>query len=130
MKSFPYYLILLLVTFSFKKAEEERWNQEEVVSEVSQPLQRNINATDIFAPERYKIEAIEKGFPYPVDMTFDQKGNYYIAEAGDHTYGTKPQSAPEAQILMVGPNKQLEIFPDQVVPITEVRVKISSESLK
>ncbi|NJW54409.1 hypothetical protein, partial [Salinimicrobium oceani] len=131
MKKFsPYFLILLFLVFSCKKAEEERGDEEEVISEVSQPGQRKVNATDIVVPEGYKIEAIEEGLTYPVDITFDEDGSYYIAEAGGHTYGTKPARAPEARILKGGPNKKLEIFYDQVVPMTEIKEEDSSEDME
>ncbi len=128
--SFQYFLILLFLIFSCKNAEEERGDEEEIVSEVSQPVQRNVNASDIVVPEGYKIEAIEKGLTYPVDITFDEDGNYYIAEAGGHTYGTKPARAPEARILMGGPNKKLQVFFDQVVPMTEIKEEASSEDME
>lgn len=128
--SFQYFLILLFLIVSCKKAEEERADDEEIISEVSQPGQRKINATDIVVPEGYKIEALVEGLTYPVDITLDEEGNYYIAEAGGHTYGTKPPRAPEARILKGSPGKKLQVFFDQVVPMTEIKEEASSEDME
>lgn len=133
MRSSVLFVVPLFIFFlSCKNAEEERGDQkeeEEVGAEVSQPVQRKINPADIAVPEGYKIEAIETGLTYPVDITFDDEGNYYIAEAGGHTYGTKPPRAPEARILKSGADK-LQVFFDQVVPMTEIKEEDSSEDME
>lgn len=97
-----YCVALLLFVVSCKNAGITRSDEDGmVVKTVSLTSQRTIDASDIVVPEGYKIEAVNAGLTYPVDITFDEEGNYYLAEAGGHTYGTKPPKAPEARILKV-----------------------------
>jgi len=60
---------------------------------------RQIYAEDIVVPTGLKIEAWATGLSYPVDITFDDQGNAYVAEAGGQTYGTSPDKATPAQIV-------------------------------
>ncbi len=47
---------------------------------------RPVDSADIILPEGYKIEAVAQGLNYPTSITFDEKGNIYILEAG-YAYG-------------------------------------------
>lgn len=127
-----FFLPLLLFFSSCKDAEETRGDEDDDVLEevVNQASQRAINVNDIVVPEGYKIEAVKSGLTYPVDVTFDEKGNTYVAEAGGHTYGTKPARAPEARILKILPNNSVEVLYDKVVPMTEIKEEESSENME
>lgn len=81
-------------------------------------------------PSGYSIEAVATGLTYPVDVTFDEKGNTYIAEAGGHTYGTKPARAPEARILQLLPDGTTKVLYDRVVPMEEIKQAASSSDME
>lgn len=97
---------------------------------VVQSSQREIDASDITVPAGYAVEAVATGLSYPVDVTFDEAGNTYIAEAGGHTYGTKPARAPEARILQLLPNGTTKVLYDRVVPMEEIKQKESSAEME
>ena len=71
----------------------------------------------------------EHSLTYTVDVTFDEEENYSIVEAGGHTHGTKFLRAPEAQILKVFPNGQVEVLEDKVATMTEIKESASSVEL-
>jgi glucose/arabinose dehydrogenase len=64
---------------------------------------------------------------YPSDLTFGGNGEIYVAEAGGHTYGTKPDKAPKARILQVTPDGSTKVVYDKMVPPDTVR-KFSSSA--
>lgn len=123
---------ILFFFFSCKDAEQTRSDDDETTPEksVNQPSQRQIKTGDIVVPDGYSIEAIDTGLTYPVDITFDEFGNYYIAEAGGHTYGTKPPRAPEARILKVDSTGNVEVLYDRVVPVTDIKEEESSADME
>jgi glucose/arabinose dehydrogenase len=127
-----YYFFIFFTVISCKDAEKTRGDEDNAIPEevVNQPSQRVIEVADIVVPDGFTIEAVNIGLSYPVDVTFDEEGNYYIAEAGGHTYGTKPPRAPEARILKVFPNGQVEVLYDKVVPMTEIMESASSEDME
>ncbi len=47
---------------------------------------RRIHAPDIILPDGYQSEAIATGLNFPTALTFDDKGNAYVIEAG-YSYG-------------------------------------------
>jgi glucose/arabinose dehydrogenase len=47
---------------------------------------RPVNVGDIKLPDGYQIEPVCTGLTFPTDMTFDDKGNVYVIEAG-YSYG-------------------------------------------
>lgn len=112
MFSVPLIIPLLFCT----AAEKERGNKEEMVTEVSQHIERTVHASFIIVPEGYEIKAMVEGLTYAVDITFDKDGNYYIAEVDGPAYGTRPPRAPEARILKAAPNLKSEVFYDRIVP--------------
>ncbi len=126
-----YYFFISFAIISCKNAEKTRGDKDNATpEEVNQSSQREINTADIVVPEGYSIEAVNIGLTYPVDVTFDEEENYYIAEAGGHTYGTNPPRAPKARILKVFPNGQVEVLYDKVVPMAEIKESASSEDMK
>lgn len=123
-KIYFYYFLFSFAFISCKDAERTCTATPEEV--VNQPSQREINTGDIVVPEGDSIEAVNTGLSYPVDVTFDEEENYYIAEAGRHTYGPKPPRAPKTRILKVFPNRQVEVICDKVVPMTEIKESASN----
>lgn len=122
------FIVFSLLMQSCDKPEKQRYDNP-LEREVVQTSQREVNPTDIVVPGGTAIEAVLSGLSYPVDVTFDEKGNIYIAEAGGHTYGTKPARAPEARILQLTPDDSLKILYDVVVPMTEIKEETSSENM-
>ncbi|MDX5422228.1 MAG: hypothetical protein LPK14_08240, partial [Hymenobacteraceae bacterium] len=104
-----YMVFIVLSGFSFtgcNNPESQRGDEDAEAAEnaVVQDSKREITPADIVVPSGFSIEAVATGLTYPVDVTFDEQGNTYIAEAGGHTYGTKPARAPEARILQLLPD--------------------------
>ncbi|MEX2336803.1 MAG: hypothetical protein WD555_05995 [Fulvivirga sp.] len=130
-----FYLLYFLTTAylgSCKSPEKERGDQDAEAPEKSvvQESKRKIEPTDIAVPDGYTIEAVAKGLSYPVDVTFDDQGNTYIAEAGGHTYGTKPPRAPKARILQLLPDGTTSVLYDRVVPMEEIKQAESSSDME
>ncbi|MGK7391516.1 MAG: hypothetical protein ACNS60_14270 [Candidatus Cyclobacteriaceae bacterium M2_1C_046] len=125
-------LLFSMVIFTCRNPEDTRANEEEgdQIAEVVQDSKRPIEPSDIIVPSGFKIEAYSSGLTYPVDVTFDGRGNAYIAEAGGHTYGTKPPRAPEARILKMTPEGKLTILYNNVVPMTEIKEAESSSEME
>lgn len=82
---------------------------------------RKVNPEDIVVPEGLKIEVVSQGLSYPVDVTFDEEGTVYVAEAGGHTYGTKPEKAPNARIMKRTENGKWQVVYDKVVPMETIK---------
>lgn len=128
-------LVPVLLFYSFascNNADKQRSDADKDAPEktVDQESQRPIHPEDIVVPEGYVIEAVAKGLSYPTDVTLDEQGNVYIAEAGGHTYGTKPPRAPEARILQLMPDGTTKILYDKVVPMTNIKEKESSADME
>lgn len=85
-------------------ADTTRGDEDGATTQVNQESRRKVNPADIALPAGMTIEAVASGLSYPVDVTFDDEGNTYVAEAGGHTYGTMPEQAPEARILQLLPD--------------------------
>ncbi|WP_347160344.1 hypothetical protein [Pontibacter chitinilyticus] len=103
---------------------------EGAAATVHQDSQRKITPSDIALPPGMQIEAVATGLSYPVDVTFDGNGNVYLAEAGGHTYGTKPANAPEARILQLMPDGSQKVLYDKVVPIDNIKSNNSSADME
>lgn len=121
-------LAIVLVS-SCNKREKQRSDGPNAETEISQKSQRKVEATAVRVPDGTSIEAVHTGLSYPVGVTFDEEGTMYIAEAGGHTYGTKPGRAPEARILQQQTDGTLKILYDRVVPMNEIKSKKSSEQM-
>lgn len=80
-----------------------------------------IDASDIVVPPGYKVEAVARDLSYPSDMIFGPNGEMYVTEVGGHTYGTKPEKAPEARILKITPDGKRETIYDNAVPLEVIR---------
>lgn len=61
---------------------------------------RSINTKDIALPAGYKIEAIVTGLTFPSAITFDDKGQAFVLEAG-YSYG---EVWTEPKLLRIEPN--------------------------
>lgn len=120
-------VILLFLISNCTTTEDEQY---EFTAEtiVSQESQRNIDPADIVTPEGFTIEPFVTGLSFPVDITFDMEGNAYIAEAGGHTYGTKPDSAPEPRILKYN-GDSLSVLYNKELPIMDITGEESSEDM-
>ena len=82
------FVTLLLSPVAFAQ-DKTRGDESAAVAEVHQNSRRPVDAAAIRVPGNLQAEALTSGLTYPVDITFDNQGNTYIAEAGGHTYGTK-----------------------------------------
>ncbi|MHB0958337.1 MAG: hypothetical protein ACYC0X_17730 [Pirellulaceae bacterium] len=93
------------------------------------PAVRNFDASAIVTPSGYHVEAVATKLDFPVDITFDESGNTYIALAGGHSYGTTPKQAPSAQIAQLMADGTLKTIYDKVVPIDAIRKEDSSAQM-
>lgn len=124
------FALLLVTTVACDKRDRQRSDGPQVETEVTQQSQRNIDAGAIRVPEGTSIASLVTGLSYPVGVTFDDKGTMYIAEAGGHTYGTKPGRASDARILQRQEDGKLRILYDNVVPMDEIKSKKSSADME
>lgn len=126
-------LILMFFIIACRNAAETRSAEEgeqAAMVQVAEDTMRQVIPDDIAVPEGYSIKAMKSGLSYPVDITFDEAGNAYIAEAGGHTYGTKPPEAPKARVLKVTPEGKTTVLYDQVVPMASIREAASSADME
>ena len=125
-------VVIITANSGCRNKEQTRSNEEQgdKIKEVVQDSQRPLNPEDIIVPDGHQIKPFVSGLSYPVDITFDDEGNAYIAEAGGHTYGTKPPRAPEARILKRSPDGTVTIVYDKVVPMTEIKEAESSSDME
>jgi glucose/arabinose dehydrogenase len=66
----------------------------------------------------YALERVTTGLKYPTDITFDQEGNLYIAQAG-FVYGQKPG---EGSIVKIGKEGMIqEIAGGFAAPLTSIK---------
>lgn len=128
LRSLSSVLLLLLLQLSPATAQEEGGVQDQpnntkgVMETSGTPeVTRKVTPEDVVVPEGLKIEAVSEGLTYPVDVTFDEEGTLYIAEAGGHTYGTKPEKAPDARIMKRTEEGKWEVVYDKVVPMQAIR---------
>ena len=123
------YPLILLISFFYGNqliGQDERSMESEVTFPKSE---RNLSNSNIVVPTGYKIEAVQSGLSYPVDVTFDEQGNTYLAEAGGHTYGTMPPSAPKARIIKISPDSIVSVIYDKVVPMEIIKQNDSSNDM-
>lgn len=50
------------------------------------PEKRTLNPADVLLPEGYKIDVVARDLTFPTAVSFDEKGNPYVIEAG-YSYG-------------------------------------------
>jgi glucose/arabinose dehydrogenase len=132
---YPVFAVLLIVSLLLllpgcatkDKAGGEKKGAE---PEVQSAGQRKVNTDDVVVPAGLQIEAVATGLSYPVDVTFDEQGNTYVAEAGGHTYGTMPERAPQARILQLMPDGTTKVLYDKVVPMNIIKGKASSNDIE
>lgn len=82
---------------------------------------RQVDVSDVVVPEGYDLEVYYTALDYPVGVAFGEQGEVYVAEAGGHTYGTKPEKAPNARILQIMPDGSKKVVYDRVVPMSAIR---------
>nr|WKN38588.1 hypothetical protein K4G66_07720 [Tunicatimonas sp. TK19036] len=122
-------LSTLYIGYTAVAQDKTRGDESATVAEVHQSNRRDIDAHAVQVPENLQIQAFSSGLTYPVDITFDDQGNTYIAEAGGHTYGTKPAQAPSARILRIGPDGTTAVIYDKVVPMKDIKGNSSSKDM-
>ncbi|NNE77081.1 MAG: hypothetical protein HKN31_08415, partial [Pricia sp.] len=123
------YMLVLLSIFFFTNKGLAQTDQENERGITFPKSERNLATENITVPSGYKIEPFQSGLSYPVDVTFDEDGNTYVAEAGGHTYGTMPPSAPNARVLKISSNGKATVLYDKVVPMEEIHKSDSSNDM-
>lgn len=109
--------------------EEERAAEPEQKAQPSGGSARTVDASDIRLPEGYRVEAVARGLSYATSVAFDDEGNMYVAEAGGHTYGTKPEEAPPPRILRYrNGGGEPEVVTDEAPSLAAIR-KADAEDL-
>lgn len=83
----------------------------------------------ILAPPGTAIEAVATGLDYPVDVTFSETGEMFVAEAGGHTYGDKPEKAPPPRIWRFGRDGDRREIKLEVLPLSVIRQHDSSAEM-
>lgn len=83
----------------------------------------------ILAPAGYRVEVVQQDLDYPVDVTFSDSGEMFIAEAGGHTYGTKPEDAPPPRIWRVGRDGKRAEVKLNVLPLSVIRQHATSATM-
>lgn len=113
---------LLLVLFQLSQAIPAH-SQDKGVMETSGTAEttRNVNPQDVVVPPGLKIEAVSQGLTYPVDVTLMRKAPFILQKQGGHTYGTKPEKAPDARILKRTEEGQWEVVYDKLVPMDAIK---------
>lgn len=91
--------------------------------------QRQFNPADIQVPQGFAVEVFATGLNYPADITFSDTGEIYVAEAGEHTYGTTPEESPPPRIVQIMPDGSTQVVYDQVVSMEEIRNNESSADM-
>jgi glucose/arabinose dehydrogenase len=75
------------------------------------------SAAAAWVPPGYRAEVVARDLVYPTAITFDDRGNVYIAEAG-YAYG---DLAAPARVLRVSPAGGFEVVADQLTgPVTDI----------
>jgi glucose/arabinose dehydrogenase len=54
--------------------------------EIRQPAGRDVDATDVVAPNGYTVSVVAEGLAFPTAVAFDEAGAVYVVEAG-YSYG-------------------------------------------
>ena len=102
-------------------AEPTPTEQEKLPQPAMTEAGRQVDPADIQVQGGYNVEPVVTGLTYAVDVTWGDDGTMYVAEAGGHTYGTKPEEAPPARILAIAPDGTKRVVHDKVVPLETVR---------
>ena len=93
------------------------------------PSVRNYQPEGILAPPGYAVEAFAARLDFPVDITFGDDDEVFVAEAGGHSYGITPEKTPGPQIVQLLPSGNKKVVYDHAVPMEEIKKHHSSESM-
>lgn len=78
-----------------------------------------VKPADVYLEEGYRLEPVAVGLTYPAGLTFDDRGNVYIAEAG-YSYGPG-KTEGQGRILKLAPDGTMhEVAKDFPGPLTGV----------
>jgi glucose/arabinose dehydrogenase len=90
---------------------------------------REVDPSDVKVADGYVLNVYKAALDYPVDIAFGEQGDVFVAEAGGHSYGTKPKKAPGARILQIMPDGKKKVVYDKVVPMEAIRSASSSTEM-
>lgn len=130
LKKVLIFLIGIIIYSSCRTEGSSENTSEKTIAKAGESSEKRFTAAaDIDVPDDYKVEATVTDLSYPVDITFSDKGEMYIAEAGGHTYGTKPEKAPDARIIKLMPDGSKVVIYDKVVSLEIIRKFESSNDM-
>jgi glucose/arabinose dehydrogenase len=87
---------------------------------------RRPDPTQVLAPSGYTVEVFAARLDFPIDITFSDKGELFIAESGYHGLGDSPVRTPSPQIIQVRPDGTKRVIYENTVSMTEIRRADSS----
>ena len=88
---------------------------------LAQPAGKPFTPADIQAPPGYEVTAFATGLSYVTDITFSDQGEIFVAETGDHTYGTEPEKSPKPRILQLMPDGSQRVVYDTAVSLETLK---------
>lgn len=97
-----------------------------VAAQDKSPAIRHYDPAEIIIPAGYEVRPFATELDFPVDITFGDKGEVFVALAGGHTYGTSPKMAPPAQIVQLMSDGSQKTVYDKVVPMEKIRQENTS----
>jgi glucose/arabinose dehydrogenase len=125
-------LLFALISFPFLLgcASEEMQSEDTLKDHTHDPMaEREVDPSDVKVPDDYDLEVYLTALDYPVDIAFGDQGDVFVAEAGGHTYGTKPEKAPDARILQIMADGEKKVVYDKVVPMEAIKNASSSTDM-
>lgn len=96
------------------------WTPDGLVQWVG-PRERRVDPADVRVPAGYRIEPFASGLSYATDLEFGPDDEVFVAETGDHTYGTTPEKSPTPQILQLMPDGSKRVVYDKAVSLETLR---------
>lgn len=79
---------------------------EKILEEIKDEIKDEDQVQMIDVPEGFKVEKVVGGLTYPTSMTWDDRGNMHVAEAGG---GLNPEQLAPSRILQVKHGKTTEV---------------------
>ena len=93
------------------------------------PSYRRPDPTQIQAPPGYSVEAFAGGLDFPIDIAFGEHGEAYIAESGNHGFGSDSIRTPSPQIIRLRPDGTKFVVYENTVPSEVIRKFDSSNDM-